>query len=368
MKSIAMMTVHQSINCGASLQASALYETLKRVGMNPCVINYCPPYLLPLTDDSNKHVRKTPKGMVKTLLLGGRIKRNAVLFREYAEEFYPNTTKRFESVRDINLSDYNFDYYICGSDQIWNPTHVRYDDAWFFSFVRGENAKLVSYAASIGKDELNEDDCEWLRKGLSRYSRIGVREDTCVEIVRKLGFASTQNMDPTLLISRSDWRKRAQEPSIKLPPRYILHYPIESNPIERQLLDQLRHKYGLKIITMTDSLKYSLQARKCVSEYGPKQFLYLIDHADIVLTNSFHGLVFSMIFGKKLVSFRSMTKNSRLGSLFRTSGLDGYQVTSMDDFAARDLEYDQQRLSNAYESLVGPIDDSLHFLKSIKEL
>ena len=363
-----LLTIHRSINCGASLQASALYEILHQIGMNPRLINYCPAYFMPLTDYSNAQIRRSPKGFAKMLFMGRRLKRIVQLFQQYEGEYYPNTTVRIDNLADSDLTEYGFDYYICGSDQIWNPSHVHYDGAWLFDFVKDNNAKLVSYAASIGKDELDEKDLDWLRSGLGTFDHIGVREDSAVKIVEELGFKAIQNVDPTLLIERDEWRKREQEPCMELPPRYILHYPIEPNPIERQLLDALKRSLGIEVITMTDSIRYSAHADKCLSEYGPKQFLYMVDHAEAVLTNSFHGLVFSMIFGKKLVSFRNMSKNSRLDSLLRSSGLDGFQITDMNDFVMRDLDEEQEKLVRAYESLTVPIEDSIRFLKEIKTI
>ena len=363
MQSVGIMTVHQSVNCGASLQAYALYRTIEELGATPTIINYCPKYFMSYMDDSRIEERRSLRGRIKTALIGDRLTATRDQFLSFGNTNYPRMTKRVNAANSLNHFASEFDCIVCGSDQIWNPPHVKYDDSWMLDFAKQSDTVLVSYAASIGKDHLSDKDMRWLAEGMLNFDHIGIREESGVKIAEDLGFHATHCVDPTLLRTKEEWKGQLSVHSgRRVPNKFIFYYPIEENNIESSLLFQLKKMTGLKCVALTDSFRKPKYADIQISGFSPRDFLDLVHGSTVVFTNSFHGLVFSLIFGKTLVSYKNETKNSRLESMFRSLRLDDYQVSSVEDLAGRDLNVDRERFISSYENISGLIASSKDFL------
>ena len=366
MNEVGLLTIHQSVNCGASLQAAALYNAIRNLGHRPRVIDYRPRQFMSFMDESNKAERRTPRGMLKTALLGRRIERTRRSFEEYGLRWYPSWTERFNTFEELVDASFRFDRYICGSDQIWNPPHVRYDNSWMFGFVEKKpGVRIASYAASIGSDSLADREIEWLKAGLPKFDFIGVREDTAVSLLSQMGYTSVQCVDPVFLADPVDWIDQKRAPDIELPDRYIFYYPVDQNCIEESLLLELKRRHGMKCVAISDKLIKPKHADITVSGYSPEIFLHLLYNAEIVFTNSFHGLAFSIIFGKPLVSFRNPTKNSRLESLLRLAQLEGFQIDSCDALRANDPYEGGERLRSAYSEMGDHVERSRRYLADV---
>lgn len=364
MKSVGILTVHQSNNCGASLQAGALYKTIEGLGFFPEIINYRPSYFTGYMDDNNARQRATLKGILKVMIIGDRLKKTDEAFAEYAEYVYPSISKVYSSQSAIKKFCGAYDAYVCGSDQIWNPSHVHYDSTWMFDFVDRDDSNIISYAASIGKDSLNQEDLEWLKSGLQSFDDVGVREDSAVRIIEELGGKAAQCLDPTLLISQSEWRSQEKPLDISLPDKYIFYYPIEENSIESILLAELKRKTGLPCVAFTNAFKKPAHADIQVTGFGPREFLYALDKSTMTFTNSFHGLVFSLLFGKLLVSYKNEKKNSRLESMFRLLNLEDYQVSSIEELTTKNLGADKERFVSSIRFINEHKKKSLTFLQN----
>ena len=184
---VAVLTVHQSISAGGSLQAYALCKVLRDLGHEVEIISYCPYYFMDFTDSSRRSEWRTPRGFLKKLLNGRRLQKHRGLFDDFAGNYLPPMTKRVnspEELRDITL---DYDAYVCGSDQIWNPPHVHYDTTWFLDFVKS-GPRLVSYAASIGRDRLSEKDLGDVMDTLEREPetlRNGRNPERFVPLIRR---------------------------------------------------------------------------------------------------------------------------------------------------------------------------------------
>lgn len=360
---VGLLTVHKSVNAGASLQACGLYRTLEDLGHDVTVVDYCPPYFPDYTRPIAQMLSEGPRGLAKVVAVGGRAKAKAALFREFAESCYPRVTERFESCQSRGLADLGFDAFVCGSDQIWNPPHVRYDDAWLFGFLPGGGARVVSYAASVGLDRPSGRDLEWLAGGLGRFDALSVREDSAVDLLRGLGFEAEQCIDPTFLRSAEEWRALSRKPAGDIPDRFVFYYPLEENPLEAELVEATKGDLGLKCVAAWSALRNLPGVDAQVPVYGPREFLWLVDNADAVVTNSFHGLAFSVIFGKPLVSYRNLTRNSRLSSMFRLLGMEDYQVSSMEEYSRADWEARFSRMRSALSSLDSEVVRSRGYLE-----
>ena len=313
------------------------------------------------TDRSNRSKRRTLKGMLKRVVLGGELSKKAAMFRGFAESRYPNMTNRMDSPEDLRRASLNKDVYICGSDQIWNPYNVRYDGSWFFDFLP-EDSIRVSYAASVGQDALSEKDENWIAEGLKHFKAIGIREDTGIHLASKLGYPATQCLDPTLLLEPDEWLRICRCPEESIPERYIFYYPLQANPVEQRLLSEIKHRYQLPVVSLCSAYKKPDLVDIQIRAFGPEQFLYLLSRSDVVLTNSFHGTVFSLLFQKDLVSFRNLSKNSRMESLFRLLNVHDFQFDSLRGVCGQGVREAFDRFKASYPRIAPEKEKSLRFL------
>ena len=359
---VGLLTIHDSVSPGASLQACALYAAIKDLGYDVATIDYCPSYFPSRTNVIKPLISQGPKGVVKAAVLGRRLKAKGALFTEFAEATCPVGTRRYKNFESLKADPPMFDAVVCGSDQIWNPPHVLYDNAWFLSFYEGQRPLCVSYAASIGKDSLNSDDLAWLKNGVKNFDFIGVREDVGVSVLQKEGIHASQCVDPTLLWPRDFWESLERRPEFDIPENYVFYFPLSGNPLEAELVKAVSSDFDAPVVSAWSALKKLPSMDIQIPVFGPREFLWLINHAQVVVTNSFHGLVFSVIFKKKLISYKCLTRNSRLDSLLRLLDADSYQVSSMEEY--RNANWDDRflRLANSGHLLEKEIQASKKYL------
>lgn len=332
---VGVLTIHDTFSIGASLQAYAICRKLTELGHAPQLIAYSPKYLFSIYDARPIGIQEDLKSTIRSIFA---YKRNAEIqkrFVEFKEHFHPPMTARCHSNEEIKQNPPEMDAYLCGSDQIWNPEHISYDDTFFCGFEKRQIPK-VSYAASIGLDKLTDKDISFLCEQCKNMTSIGVREDTAVQQLSELGFAVTQNIDPTLLYGKEVWKELESPVSQKLPEKYILYYPLSENNIEYELLPLLKAYTGLPCVVISPSLKGYKHADYQVCSAGPQEYLYLFDNAEVVFTNSFHALSFSIIYEKKSVLYGHVTRNTRLESLLRLTGLEERLVKTVKDFQEKD--------------------------------
>lgn len=358
---VGLLTVHQSVNCGASLQAVALYKTIQDLGHSVRLIDYRPWYFVGELDPARKNGPRSIKSAIKTTLIRSRLKDTQEKFNEFTNDYCPNRTQPIESSESFSEIDGLFDAIVCGSDQIWNPPHVHFDTSWFIDFATSE--KKISYAASIGKDELNECETDWIKKGASVMDGLGVREQSAVELLNTLGMSASLCLDPTLLRPVDEWLDMIRPPEREIPDDYIFYYPLERNSgIEYELIIELKRLTGLPVVALSDALRRPKGADIVVTGFGPREFLWLIKNAQYAVNNSFHGTVFSMMFNKKLISFRNRTKNCRLQNLFELVGLQSYQIDSVDELTLPNWENRFDTMAGALERLESQRHQSISFL------
>lgn len=331
---IVLLTVHCSKNPGASLQAHALSKKLTELcGVeNVEVIDYRPLYFLDPMDPIRRK-QWTFKERIKALLIGRAQQRRYDMFQAFNREYLPRLTSRYDAPSNLKMADWDYDIYICGSDQIWNPQNVRHDTSFFFDFVPTGAAVLASYAASIGQDYLNKEDQEWLQKGIERFDMVSIREEAGVELARGLLHSNSivQSVDPTLLYSGSYWRLMAQRPEEVIPQRYILYYPIQNTRFSYDMIDWLKNETGLPCVSLDGGIRKNPNARIQIRAYGPREFLWLIDHASYIVTNSFHGTALSLLLKKRVIAYRHSSRNSRLENLLGMLDLHEIQISDIDD-------------------------------------
>ncbi len=332
-------------NYGNSLQHYALQETLKHLDFDSDSLE-CELIELGKLRYVSNFLKKNLKRAVKFVLailgvkkyreklmhkikvdpeqkaVNERIKKNCILRKKFFDSFYSESISSLipciyrEALRSKASQWKDYDYVIVGSDQVWNIKIIRtYEALRFYYLMFIEKDKRVNYAPSFGVSKLTHWEKKIHIKGLNGFNMLSCREDAGCRLIRELtGRDAEHVLDPTLLLTAEEWRAFERKPSYELPEHYALAYFFGGMKNYADTLEKIAG--DLPVIDAIDSMSDEF----CMT--GPREFVYLIDHADCVFTSSFHGTAFSVNFGKKFVSFgRFTTTFSRIESLLSRLGL-----------------------------------------------
>ncbi|NLM48334.1 MAG: polysaccharide pyruvyl transferase family protein [Epulopiscium sp.] len=244
-------------------------------------------------------------------------------FINFSNEYLNISKKRFKSLEELKEINNDYDYFICGSDQIWNGTMIRFDSAYFLSFV-DNTEKKIAYAASFGKVDISDQEFEFYKRELNNINKISVRETSASVIVKKCSnkFAEVV-LDPTLLLSGTEWKYISRKEKVPKEP-YILTYCLSNNKEMQDFIKKLRLQTGYKVIGISRGLVPMF--RECAFAVpSPLEFVQLFSNASYVVTNSFHGTAFSTNLNKNFFTFikgeRNTATNSRIVDFLENLGL-----------------------------------------------
>ena len=329
MKSIGIITIQNSQNnYGGVLQCFALYKYLKQLGYNCEVIDLHRPNQADFVDSIKfppmrchyNWKSKIKRGICETL--GIRKLRNP--------HFYPNWNveagKKFEEFNaQVLLSKPytyipylykrppQYDIYISGSDQLWNPEQPYCLEPYFLTFVKDKKALKISYATSIGVTKLRDNEKKKFRKWLSTYDAISVREPIACQLLKDITQREIERVpDPTFLLAPNTWIDMSSTPPIHSP--YILVFSLFQ---EKSLLKKaiaLAQEAHMKVVVIDQNYSGDLYDPVIViNNAGPCDFIGLIKQATLVLTDSFHCSVFSIITGTRNF-YTYIAPNNKRGS------------------------------------------------------
>ena len=302
---IGILTFHNADNYGAVLQCYALQEHLKKIYPNDevCVIDY----RNPLIERSYRILgfrRKILFNLTQFLYLPQVLKkRNS--FRKFRKEFI--------NVGSPDLSQYDAIYY--GSDQIWNPNLTNNDMTYFGADFSG---RKIAYAASDGGELVVTENIKVLLNG---FESISCREKSLSEKLQKENVSVPIEVakDPVFLLSKDEWLNIAQKPRER---GYVLAYKITENPSFDKEAEYLGKKLGkpvIQIVYTKSARRFFYKKQKFVSGISPEQFVGYIANADFVLTTSFHGTAFSIIFDKPFYVLSFEKRSERITDLLLKS-------------------------------------------------
>ena len=361
---IKTITCHKVYNYGAILQEYALIAYLKSIGCDAETINYRPYYL---SNHFNLLVVANPKYeknfIIKMAYLLAKLPQRLLAlqrkksFDAFEEKYIPSTKVTYLTNEALKSNIPEADAYICGSDQIWNSFFQNgKDPAFYLDFVPEKKMK-ISYAASFAIDEVKEELKEFVKGKVSRINHISVRETSGVYILNKLGVKNVvQVVDPVFLIEKYFWISNFVS---QIKEKYIFVYDCDSNIQIRKIVKEAAKKFGLKIFTVNNNIKY---ADKSFYYKGPETFLSLINNADFVISNSFHAVAFSLIFQKKfLVVDRHEQINTRMRDLMNFLELSHLHLGFNEYKSLEEVSIDYKKVS---EILNIKILESKNFLNS----
>lgn len=322
-----MTHFHKSTNYGGVLQAYALCKYLNDQGHTATQILYTA---------KNRDLRNKPLSLKQIYLksvakVNRKIYRNKnwaiknrmeALFQEFRNEV-PHTKQEYTKENIAEISN-DFDAFIVGSDQVWNP--VWYDASYMLDFV-GSDAKKISYAASMGVSSIDKEQKCVYQAHLRDFHAISVREQAAAEaLVPIVNREVNVSVDPTLLLSVDDWNEIASERKVK--EKYVFLYLLGEDAKARKLAEKFAKVKDLKLVMIPDLLGTYRKKDRCIQgerilDATPCDFISLIKYAEYVLTDSFHASVFSLLYHKDFFAFQregSVKMGSRIRDLTQLFG------------------------------------------------
>ncbi len=322
MKKIAIVTI-ESNNFGNRLQNLALQEVLELLGCSvDTIIRYNEMHDPGCT---LKKIRRFLQALAQTKI---------AKFRAFNKRI---KWSKFSATADEISQDVvsYYDFFIAGSDQVWNPY---YDFAGgkcdFLAFAQDE--QKVSYAASFGVNEIPLDRKKEYTEYLQKFRAISVRERKGAEIVNELtGRTADVVLDPTLLLSSDEWKRYERKSKCCPKAKYIFVYALgEKNERFLNKLQCLKETYVVFDVRWVQKDGRELPV-------GPAEFLYLIRNAEMVLTDSFHATVFSLLFHKKFITYNrsGLNMGSRIQSLSSVVGINKCMNEFGDLVCEGDVDY-----------------------------
>lgn len=371
MKTATILTFWKEENYGAILQATALHDSLRELRINADLANFEPehprrPFIRRLLSFFWNQCR---------MFLGfrKRLRKTDVFRRQWI-----NSSPALNSQDD--LLDYlrSRAYCVVGSDQVWNPQLINPQDSPFLLNRIEIPGKKIAYAASFGVNALRENAKSIYSQSLKEFHAISVRERTGLKILSELGISSAKHvLDPTLLLSREQWIRKAA-PEIERKP-YVLCYIMPGKKEGRAIYDlakKLSTRLGNCRVVYLGDREYKRLFRSGADVCaGPAEFLRYFADAEYVITNSFHGTCFAVNFQKKFASVIERTsdsenRNSRIVDFLSMLGLGSHII----EYAAKRSEASPRDVpmsvdyAKANEILKDRRQTSLDFLVSAMNL
>lgn len=319
---IDLITLHRVYNYGSVLQAYATQELLKSYGSVE-IIDY-------ITEQRTFKRLKKSKGkytgksfFAQKFLLFARILSLIIKEKQFGKFIKKNlniSKNKYISFQELLKNPPIADFYVAGSDQIWNSVYNEGLDEGFYLNFTNSPCK-IAFSSSFGMKSVPPEEQSFTRDLLSKFKAISVREDSAQKIIKNLDMPEPIILiDPTLQISSKQWSMIASKRLVKK--RYLilmLLYNEDNNAtnIARKIADEL----GLMLVKISWDLFKDKRIDKLFTHKSPEDFLSLFKNADYVVTNSFHGLAFSLNFEKQFSIIKRNEFNSRIESLLSLTQL-----------------------------------------------
>lgn len=354
MNKIGILTQHLHNNYGGLLQAYALQHFLSKQGYDVFTIDF-----------TSKHIgatvnKKTKFGDAKTILINCIRK---YLLRRNVKSIFPfspseeekasigretrrflaeniRTTQKLTSIEQFSyLESYNFDAYIVGSDQVWRPRYSPGLPVFFLDFLgEDEVTKRIAYAASFGTencDEYSESELIKYTQLAQKFDGIAVREDSAVKLCKKHFSVSAEHvLDPTMLLEKEDYIKLVNKDGIPLSAGNLMAYVLDQSPEKISMINRVATIKNLKPFTVFPSKESGI--------YPPvTKWLRGFMDAEYIVTDSFHGVAFSIIFNKPFIAIGNKHRGlARFKSILKQFGLESRLILNADELTEDRVKLD----------------------------
>jgi hypothetical protein len=364
-KKVAIVTLIGYSNYGNRLQNYALQEVLNGFGVNVYTIIWKKRVnRLRLS----KRISNLKKLSVYDIFYKGHMKLCNYIYKKeltIRTDIFKRFTNDYIRETEYSLSNNNipeslsekYDYFITGSDQVWNPAYNKSSSIYFLTFASKE--KRIAYAPSFGVSEIRDEFIDRYKEWISGIDKLSVREYDGAKIIKNLiGVEVPVLIDPTMLLTESQWNEIAKEPKYKPNERYLLTYFLGKTPKEyNKKIKRITKSNNLKVVKLGDIKE------KETYRTGPSEFLSYIKDCSLVCTDSFHGAVFSIIYKKPFIVYKrvgTQSMYSRINTLLDKFNLHCRKVECIDyDKNVFDIDY-----SHITPILETEREKAIYYLKS----
>lgn len=300
MKKVGMLTFHASHNYGSVLQAYALSKQVELMGNTPEFIN-----LRPTAQKEAYKIFQKSDGVVRRLfkcLIYPSLKKRFNNYERFINKVLPVTSKEYSSTGELAKEHFDYDAYLCGGDQIWNPCCQDFETAYYLQFLsENDKAKKGSYSPSFGKAQFDDETKKNIKEWIKCFNTVCVREQSGANLLSQLTDKKINVVcDPVVLLDRKYWDELAIAPKYKKP--YILVYFLNNNHGSRGLVEYLREVTGYDVVVFNEYIRDFVKPYHKAYSASPEQFVGLFRNASFVYTNSFHGTAFATIFEKPFIT------------------------------------------------------------------
>lgn len=330
---ICILTQPLQTNYGGLLQAYALQTILKRMGHE-------------VWTEDRRYPKYSIKRFIAKILTPIRgvhypTKSQNNFIAQHTNNFirkYINTTEPVSTIKKELFQKYQFDAYIVGSDQVWRPIYSYYLPNYFLDFTAGESVKRIAYAASFGTSqwEFTIEQTKQCASLLQTFDAVSVREDSAIGLCKRyFGVNAVHLLDPTMLLNREDYIRLIEIEKVPIYENRLMTYLLDPSHEKEMIIQKVSRRIRQNlIVVMPDKLfsKVGLkEIEKCVFPPVTNWLRGFMD-AEYVVTDSFHGMIFSVIFNKPFIVIANKDRGlDRFTSFLRKFNLEKRLIYSLND-------------------------------------
>lgn len=344
---IGILTYHRALNYGAFLQAYALMRYIENLGHTAEIIDYWPqahavaytPFFVQQGQDTFNRVKDIINNILRFKQYTTRMRKMQQLWEKH---LHLSPTPLYSKGEDLAHLDY--DCIIYGSDQIWwrhSPiaTYPGFDPVFWGAYVPS-TCRKIAYAASMGRMDIDERDRAFIKQSLERFDAISVREDSLRELLQPLTDKPIRtSVDPTLLVGREFWEKHAVCETPK--EKYVLLYSLIPSSKAEQLARQKAKELHCRYLEITGSVKPLKVGHEYIQTADAFEFISYIHNAEYVVTTSFHGTAFSILFEKQFCALGMGNNSSRVQSLLQQLGISERLIEDSANLPQGSIDYEK---------------------------
>lgn len=348
---IGIITMPLGMNYGGILQAYALQKVLEKYNQDPKHIfikyRFSQLSLSEKTYAYSKRILKNILGMRTPILLERTMSRLLPIVTQNTTHFINNNISSVEYNSYYDIKEDDFDAYIVGSDQIWRPKYLANKiDNSFLDFTDSWNVKRIAYAASFGTDawEYTEEQERKCRELVKKFDAVSVREDSGIQLCKDhLNINSEVVLDPTLLLDKENYSSLIEQIVSPKSKGNLYYYILDESEEKMDLVRDIANEYRMMPFKVNAKHIDDFRVPDNEKVLPPvEQWIRGFHDADFVVTDSFHGCVFSIIFQKQFVVLGNKKRGqSRFTSLLKLFGLEDRLVSSVTEcHGLRTIDYD----------------------------
>ena len=336
---IGILTFHCAHNYGAVLQTFALQEKLKEFGHEVEIIDYRPKYLtspysiFPVRRILSQNLTNGIRTLISCIITA-KVK----LKRRKLFDYFNKTKLNISRGIGSRVPD-NYDAYILGSDQIWNFKITNgFDQIFWGDFETKKDAKKITYAASFGNAVPLDNELKIIKKTLSNFSALSLREATFISKLQSITQTQVKKvLDPTLILRREQWEAIVSKPQIDK--KYVLVYEVRKSQNTLAVANKIAKQLNAVVVEIPANVRIKdIHNKQSIT--SPSEFLGWIKNASCIVTTSFHGTAFSIIFNRSFYNIKlDDTADHRSESLLKNLGLQNRLVDANQEILFSEINY-----------------------------